>query len=251
VSTYLNRFGLTGWLLVLVYFGALTAISGYISHWFLLNAEISFFEVFVEVIISTLVLFLLSRIYSALRQRGNSIWWSRGLKILAVIFCLIGLTYLGLGLALLFSLDEYKTDPNFAQYGQDLQQTVIRFSYFYGILLTASSVIAFVATVGVSIRRKFGWYVSIALVIVQIVSVTGLLDRERATHFILPPEIANKLTPEEIAAIEEQLVPVVMNTIFAILIANIVIVTFLILPQILAIFKMPPNILSSRIGKVH
>jgi len=44
-TTIATRLGWTGWLLVLVYFGALTAISDYIAHWFLFSEELLFYEV--------------------------------------------------------------------------------------------------------------------------------------------------------------------------------------------------------------
>ena len=91
MSNFATRLGWTGWLLVLVYFGALTAISDYIAHWFLFSEELLFYEVFITVIISTFVLYILSRVYSALRNKNStSKWWDRGLKILSIIFGLIG-----------------------------------------------------------------------------------------------------------------------------------------------------------------
>ncbi|MGI0005366.1 MAG: hypothetical protein ACREAI_03050, partial [Nitrososphaera sp.] len=89
------------------------------------------------------------------------------------------------------------------------------------------------------------------LVLIQILAITGLLNKERATQFVLPPEIVNQLTAVELHQVETDLVPLLMDGVFAMLVANIVIVTFLTLPQILVIFKMPPDILSARIGKDH
>lgn len=87
--------------------------------------------------------------------------------------------------------------------------------------------------------------------LLQIVAVTGLLDKQRATEFVLPPEIAKQLSEDQIYQIETVFVPVLMNGVFATLVANIVIVTFLTLPRVLAIFNMPPVILASRLGKGH
>jgi hypothetical protein len=42
-----------------------------------------------------------------------------------------------------------------------------------------------------------------------------------------------------------------MDGVFAMLVSNIVIVTFLTLPTILAIFNVPPDILASMIGKSY
>ena len=109
--------------------------------------------------------------------------------------------------------------------------------------------IAFIATAGLSLHRKFGWYAAVSLVLIQIVAITGLLDKERVTHFILLPEITEQLTLEEIQQIETVFVPIIINSVFAMLVANIVTVTFLTLPRILTIFNMRPDILSSRIGR--
>jgi hypothetical protein len=128
-------------------------------------------------------------------------------------------------------------------------RTLIQNSYLFGTLLTVSGVIAFAATAGLSFRRKFGWYAAVSLVLIQIVAITGLLDKERVTHFILLPEITKQLTSEEIQQIERVFVPIIINSVFAMLVANIVTVTFLTLPRILTIFNMRPDIVCSRIGR--
>jgi len=249
-----KRFGLTGWLLVLVYFGALTSISLYISHSFLFLPELSFYEVFVEVIISTIILYVLAQVYHALDNNSNSSnskWWTRGLKILSFIFGFIGFTYLSIGLILFLSISAFIDDPDFNKLNPELQHSIIKNSYFFGTLLTTSSIIAFTATVGLAFRHKIGWYTAVALVLLQIVAITGLLDRERATHFVLSPEITKQLSEDQIHQIETDFVPFLMNGVFAMLVANIVIVTFLTLPRVLAIFNMSPVILASRLGKGH
>ena len=250
VSTVVTKLGWTGWLLVLVYFGAVTAISDYIAHWFLLSEELLFYEVFITVIVSTVVLYILTRVYSALRDKNStSKWWDRGLKILSIIFGVIGFVYLSIGLISYSSIDDFRTDPELRDLDSELQNSIIENSYFFGILLTVSGVIAFVATAGLSIRRKFGWYVAVSLVLIQIVAITGLLDKERVMHFILLPEITKQLTLEEIQVIEIVFVPMIINSVFVMLVANIVTVTFLTLPRILTFFNMRPDILSSRIGR--
>src|SRR5215207_6538584 len=84
-TTIATRLGWTGWLLVLVYFGALTAISNYIAEWFLFSEELLFYEVFITVIVSTAVLYALARVYTALRDKNStSKWWGRGLKVLSL-----------------------------------------------------------------------------------------------------------------------------------------------------------------------
>jgi hypothetical protein len=252
MSTITRRFGYTGWLLVLVYFGALTAISGYITHWFLFSDKLSFYEVFIKVVVSTLVLYILAQVYKALRDKSStSKWWGRSLKILYIIFGLIGFVYLSIGLAQYFSVDDFRGDPDFNSLNSELQNSIIQNSFLFGTLLTISGIIAFVATAGLSLRRKFGWYAAVSLVLIQIVAITGLLDRERATHFILAPEITQQLTEEEIRQTEAVLVPIIMNSVFTMLVANIVTVTYLTLPRVLTIFNMPPDILSSRVGGSH
>src|SRR5918993_696244 len=250
VSTIATRLGWTGWLLVLVYFGALTAISDYIAHWFLFSEELLFYEVFITVIISTVVLYVLAQVHSTLRDKNStSKWWSRGLKILSIIFGVIGFVYLSIGLIQYFSIDDFRSDPDLKNLDPGLQNSIIQNSYLFGTLLTVSGVIAFVATAGLSFRRKFGWYAAVSLVLIQIVAITGLLDKERVTHFILLPEITKQLTLEQIQEIETVFVPIIINSVFAMLVANIVTVTFLTLPTVLTIFNMRPDILSSRIGK--
>lgn len=250
MSTIATRLGWTGWLLVLVYFGALTAISDYIAHWFLFSEELLFYEVFFTVIVSTVVLYVLAQVYSALRDKNStSKWWGRGLKVLSVIFGVIGFVYLSIGLIQYFSIDDFRSDPDLKNLDSELQNSIIQNSYRFGTLLTVSGVIAFVATAGLSFRRKFGWYAAVSLVLIQIVAITGLLDKERVTHFILLPEITKQLTLEEIQEIETAFVPIIINSVFAMLVANLVTVTFLTLPRVLTIFNMRPDIVSSRIGR--
>lgn len=250
MSTIATRLGWTGWLLVLVYFGALTAISDYIAHWFLFSEELLFYEVFFTVIVSTVVLYVLAQVYSALIDKNStSKWWGRGLKVLSVIFGVIGFVYLSIGLIQYFSIDDFRSDPDLKNLDSELQNSIIQNSYRFGTLLTVSGVIAFVATAGLSFRRKFGWYAAVSLVLIQIVAITGLLDKERVTHFILLPEITKQLTLEEIQEIETAFVPIIINSVFAMLVANLVTVTFLTLPRVLTIFNMRPDIVSSRIGR--
>ncbi len=250
MSTIATRLGWTGWLLVLVYFGALTAISDYIAHWFLFSEELLFYEVFITVIISTVVLYVLAQVYSVLRDKNStSKWWGRGLKLLSIIFGVTGFVYLSIGLILYLSIDDFRSDPDLKNLDSELKNSIIENSYLFGTLLMVSGIIAFIATVGLSIRRKFGWYAAVSLVLIQIVAVTGLLEKERVTHFILLPEIAKQMTLEQIQEIETVFVPVVINSVFAMLVANIVTVTFLTLPTVLTIFNMRPDLLSSRIGR--
>jgi hypothetical protein len=209
-----------------------------------------FYEVFITVIISTVVLYVLAQVYSVLRVKNStSKWWGRGLKILSIIFGVTGFVYLSIGLILYLSIDDFRSDPDLKNLDSELKNSIIENSYLFGTLLMVSGIIAFIATVGLSIRRKFGWYAAVSLVLIQIVAVTGLLEKERVTHFILLPEIAKQMTLEQIQEIETVFVPVVINSVFAMLVANIVTVTFLTLPTVLTIFNMRPDLLSSRIGR--
>src|SRR5215210_8868755 len=109
VSTIVTRLGWTGWLLVLVYFGALTAISDYIAHWFLFSEELLFYEVFVTVIISTVILYVLAQVHSALGDKNStSKWWSTGLKVLSIVFGVIGFVYLGIEVIQYFSIEDIR-----------------------------------------------------------------------------------------------------------------------------------------------
>ena len=156
---------------------------------------------------------------------------------------------MGIGLVQYFSIDDFRSDPELKNLDFELRNSIIQNSYRFGTLLTVSGVIAFVATAGISTRRKFGWYAAVSLVLIQIVAITGLLEEERVTDFILLPEITKHLTLEEIQQIETAFVPIIVNTVFAMLVANIITVTFLTLPRILTIFNMRADIVSSRIGK--
>jgi hypothetical protein len=250
VSNIATRLGWTGWLLVLVYFGALTAISEYIAQWLLFFQELLFYEVFITVIVSTVVLYALARVHTVLRDKNStSKWWSRGLKLLSILFAIMGFVYISIGLVQYFSIDDFRSDPELKNLDFELRNSIIQNSYRFGTLLTVSGVIAFVATAGISTQRKFGWYAAVSLVLVQIVAITGLLEEERVTDFILLPEITKQLTFEEIQQIETVFVPLFVNTVFAMLVSNIIIVTFLTLPRVLTIFNMRADLVSSRIGK--
>src|SRR6185503_18647362 len=95
----------TGWLLVVVYLGALTAISGYIARWIFSAKELAYYQIFFEVVISAGVLYVLTQIYRTLSSKDSeSKWWGRGLKILAVIFGLMAFITFILGYGLFSSL---------------------------------------------------------------------------------------------------------------------------------------------------
>jgi hypothetical protein len=207
---------------------------------------------FIEVIISTLILYILAQVYVTLRNKeSTSRWWIRALKILSVIFGVIGFIYVSIGIFQYFSIGEYRVDPDFNKLDITLQNSFIQRSSFFAVLLSASGIIAFVATFGLPLRRKFGWYAAVSLILIQIIALTGFLDEERTTQFVFPPEIVRQLSTDEIHQIETVFIPFVTNSVFTMLIANIIVVTFLTLPRILTIFNMPTDILSARISKGH
>jgi hypothetical protein len=171
------------------------------------------------------------------------------LKVLSIIFAIIGFVYLSIGIIDYLSIDDLRSDPEFKGLDFELRNSIIENSYRFGTLLTVSAVIAFVATAGISTRRKFGWYAAVSLVLIQIVAITGLLEKETVTDFILLPELTKQLTFQEIQQIETLFVPIIVNTVFAMLVANILTVTFLTLPTVLTIFNMRADLVSSRMGK--
>jgi hypothetical protein len=89
---------------------------------------------------------------------STSKWWDRGLKIFSIVFGVIGFVYFSVGLISYLSIDDFRSDPELRNFDSELQNSIIESSYFYGALLTVSGVIAFVAIAGLSMRRKFGWY---------------------------------------------------------------------------------------------
>jgi hypothetical protein len=173
----------------------------------------------------------------------------QGLEVIVYSFRSYQICLLGIGLIQYFSIEDFRSDPDIKTVDSKLQNSIIQYSYRFGTLLTISDTISFVATAGLSFRRKFGWYAAVSLVLIQIVAITGLLEEERVTDFILLPEITKHLTIEEIQQIETAFVPIIVNSVFVMLVANILTVTFLTLPRILTIFNMRDDIVSSRIGK--
>ena len=246
-----NRiFGKTGWLLVVVYLGALTAISSFIAKSLFTSNDFGYFLVFFEVVISAGILFVLAKIHKSLRDKdSNSKWWNRGLRILAVIFGFMGFSTFIVGYGLYSSLEEAQSDPGFQNLDPEIRQYIVQGTYTFGTLFIASSALAFAATIGLPLRRKFGWYGAVSLILIQIIAVTGLLDKDRATFFVLPPIIAKEFDEAQLQQAEMVFVPLVMNGVFAMLVANITIVTFLTLPRVLAAFDMPTDVLSTRLAK--
>jgi hypothetical protein len=146
-----------------VYLGALTAISAFVAKWILSSNELAYYTVFFEVVISGGILFILTRLHSALRNlNSESKWWNRGLKLLAIIFGLIGLGTFIVGYGLHFSIYEFEGDLGFQSSDLDTQRYVIQGTYVFGTLFLVSSVFAFSAMVGLPLHRRFGWYAAVS-----------------------------------------------------------------------------------------
>jgi hypothetical protein len=88
----------TGWLLVLVYFGGLTAISTFVVHKIGIE-ELLFYEVFLKVLLFTAIVYILTSVHNSLENKN---WTERRsniiIKTLAVVFAIIGAGYMFLGL---------------------------------------------------------------------------------------------------------------------------------------------------------
>ena len=173
------------------------------------------------------------------------------LRVLATIFGFMGLLYFALAGVQLAGIDALNQDSDFQKLDSRYQATLIQTTYLYTVLHLVGSLLAFSSTAGLLLKRRFGWFAGVTLVLLQIVIITGLLDKERATHFILPREIMSMMTQEGIEQTKTTFVPLFIDGIFVMLVANITIVTFLTLPRVLAVFKLPTDLLASRVGKGH
>jgi hypothetical protein len=84
----------TGWLLVLVYFGGLTAISTFVVHKLFGIEELLFYEVFLEVLLFTAIVYILTSVHNILENRN---WTEKRrniiIQVLAVLFAFIGVVY--------------------------------------------------------------------------------------------------------------------------------------------------------------
>jgi hypothetical protein len=241
----------TGWLLVLVYFGGLTAISTFVLHKIGIE-ELLFYEVFFKVLLFTAIVYILISVHNSLEnkkwteKRSNII-----IKALAVVFAIIGVGYMVFGLGQSLSLDTYANDPTFKELEPHEQKQTIQEAYLFTIAFFTSSVIAFSATAGLWRHHKLGWYSGVALVLAQIIAITGFLDEERVRHFLLSEVVNEQLTASDLEAVEELVIPLFTGTAFAAVVANMVLVTVLTLPAILSSMKMPSDVFSSRIRKGH
>ena len=242
----------TGWLLVLVYFGGLTAISTFVVHKLFGIEELLFYEVFFEVLLLTAIVYVLTTVHNSLENRN----WSEKrrniiIRMLAVFFAIIGVVYILFGLGQYISFLLYADDPIFNELEPDEQSQVTQEGNIFAVAFIACSVIAFGATASLWRHQKFGWYSAVALVLVQIISITGFLDEERVRHLILDEAFNEALTDSDLEAVEKLIIPAFSGTVFAALVTNMILITVLTLPAILSSMKMPPDIFSSRIRKGH
>jgi hypothetical protein len=235
----------TGWLLVLVYFGGLTAISTFVVHKIGIE-ELLFYEVFLKVLLFTAIVYILTSVHNSLE---NKKWTERRsniiIKTLSVVFAIIGAGYMFLGLGEILSLDAYANDATFELELPEQEQTV-HGVYVFTVAFFTSSVIAFSAAAGLWRHHKLGWYSGIALVLAQIIAITGFLDEETVKHFLLAESVN-----EQLETMEDLVIPLFTGTVFVAVVTNMVLVTVLTLPAILSSMKMPPDVFSSRIRKGH
>ena len=134
----------TGWLLVLVYFGGLTAISTFVVHKIGIE-ELLFYEVFLKVLLFTAIVYILTSVHNSLENKN---WTERRsniiIKTLAVVFAIIGAGYMFLGLGQILSIDAYANDATFQLELHEQEQTV-HGVYVFTVAFFISSVIAFSA----------------------------------------------------------------------------------------------------------
>lgn len=242
----------TGWLLVLVYFGGLTAISTFVVHKLFGIEELLFYEVFLEVLLFTAIVYILTSVHNILENRN---WTEKRrniiIQVLAVLFAFIGVVYMLFGLGQYISLVLYADDATFSELESDEQVQAIEEAHIFAVAFIACSLIAFGATAGLWRHQKLGWYSAVALVLVHIISITGFLNEERVSRFLLDDAVNEELTDSDLEVVKKLIIPVFTGTVFAALVANMILITILTLPAILSSMKMPPDIFSSRIRKGH
>jgi hypothetical protein len=242
----------TGWLLVLVYFGGLTAISTFVVHNLLGIEELLFYEVFFKVLLFTAIVYILTSVHNSLE---NKEWTEKRsdliIKALAVVFAIIGAVYTVLGLGQFLSLDVDTNDPALKELEPGEQKQTNLEAYLSGIAFFAASVLAFSAAAGLWRHHKIGWYSGVALLLLQIIAITGFLDEQRVRHLLVDEAVKEGLGASDLEAVEEFIIPVFTGTVFGTIVANMLLVTVLTLPAILSSMKMPPDIFSSRIKKGH
>jgi hypothetical protein len=195
---------------VLVYFGGLTAISTFVLHKLLGIDELLFYEVFFKTLLFSAIVYALASLYSSLekkkwtQKRSNII-----IRALAVVFAIIGAGYLVFGLGQVLSLELlYANDPTFAALEPHEQEQAIQEAYLFAIAFFISSVVAFIATAGLWRHKKLGWYNGVALVLVQIIAITGFLDEERVRQLLLDETVNEGPATSDLEAVVELIIPV-------------------------------------------
>jgi len=130
----------TGWLLVLVYFGGLTAISTFVVHKIGIEVLL-FYEVFLKVLLFTAIVYILTSVHNSLE---NKEWTERRsniiIKTLVVVFAIIGAGYMFLGLGQILSLDVYANDATFEVELHEQDQTVHGVYVFTVAFFTSNNV---------------------------------------------------------------------------------------------------------------
>jgi hypothetical protein len=228
----------TGWLLTLVYFGGLTAISTFIVDTLLGIEELLFCEVFLQAVLFTAIVYILTSVHNSLENKN---WTEKRtnmiIQVLAVIFAIIGAAYMLFGLGQYISLEVYPNDPTFRELERYEQEQTIQEGYLFAIAFVTCSVIAFGATAGLWRHQKIRWYSAVALLLVQIIAITGFLDKERLSHFLVDEAANEGLTDFDLEAVEKLIIPGFTGTVFVALVANIILITILTLPAILSSMK--------------
>jgi predicted PurR-regulated permease PerM len=139
----------TGWLLVLVYLGGLTAVSTFVVHKLFDMEELLFYEVFLEVLLITAIIYILSSVHNSLENRNwNEKRTNIFIRVLAVVFAIIGATYMLFGLGQYISLVLYPNDPTFNELELDEQEQTIQEAHLFAVAFIACSVTAFAAATG-------------------------------------------------------------------------------------------------------
>jgi hypothetical protein len=173
------------------------------------------------------------------------------IKALAVVFAIIGAVYTVLGSGQFLSLDVDTNDPDLKEFEPHEQEQTNLEAYLSGIAFFAASVLAFSATAGLWRHHKIGWYSGVALLLLQIIAITGFLDEERVRHLLIDEAVNEGLGASDLEAVERFIIPVFTGTVFGAIVANMLLITVLTLPAILSSMNMPPDIFSSRIKKGH
>jgi hypothetical protein len=201
------------------------------------------------VVVSTVVLSALAKYISrSERQKLNFKMVGQRLEASVCPIRNYGISLHGIELIQYSSIDDLQSDPELKNLDFELRNSIIQDSYRFGTLDGFRRYCVCCYCRNIYLTKV--WMVCYSFPLPNSDSCYhGLLKQERVTDFILLPEITKQLTFEEIQQIETVFVPIIVNTVFAKLLANIITVTFLTLPRILTIFSIRPDIVTSRIGR--